>query len=599
MANLVGLAQEPDLLVRFDDAVQARPHALAIRSVAGDITFTQLNERVNRMAAALIDQGVSPRSRVGVCLPRDPDLLVTLLAVWRAGCAYVPMDPVYPPDRLAFMADDSDITLAVTATEDGAAWAGTHRVLALDALAAVSCSPSAPALPRYMPGQLAYIIYTSGSSGRPKGVAVSRGNVARLVRSLENSGLYAATPRTVAWNASVCFDASVQQWARVCRGDAIVLIDEDLRSAPAELATYLADMGVTDLDLTPSHWDVLREHLKPAAREATPLRLFVGGEAIPSTMWRNLADLRSQGVVDAFNLYGPTECTVDATTTPIDGEHPHIGVPLAGVRAYVLDDQLRSVADDSIGELYLAGATVADGYFGRPGLTAKCFVADPFAADGSRMYRTCDRVRRGPDGVLEYHGRTDRQVKLHGYRIELSEIETRLGEHPDISATFVTLFSHPHLGQVLVAYYTPAGGQQVAADSLRRHLLRYLPEFMAPTAYVPLPRLPRTGSGKIDIAALPSPVFGTPESTGEDDSGISDAIEELIAQTWAAVLGQDQISATDNFFALGGHSLVALQVVAQLKKRMGVVIPTRMVYQHPELRDLAAQVSALRTAGRG
>ncbi len=583
---------EADLMRRFQQVVADAPDRPAIRWAAGELSFAGLYERVTHLAGALHRRGVGPGARVGVCLPRHPDLLVTLLAVWLAGAAYVPLDPAYPAERLRFMADDAGVALVVAPAEADAAWSTGRTVIALDSLSAEHGGAVEPDLP--CPSlRPAYVIYTSGSTGRPKGVEASQGGVAHLLRGLEDAGIYAADPRTVAWNASVSFDASIQQWVRICRGDTIVLLDEDLRSAPEAMATYLSAAGVTDLDLTPSHWEVLSEQLTPRTAPAVPLRIFLGGEAVPPAMWRSLTDAAGGGLIEAVNLYGPTECTVDATAGWVNGPGPHVGRPLAGVRAYVLDERLRPVVAGDEGELYLAGDGVANGYANRPGLTAERFVADASGPAGSRMYRTGDRGRLRADGVLEYTGRMDRQVKVHGYRIEPGEIEAVLGGHEHVSAVVVRVHTDDRLGPVLVAYYTHAGPAEVPVQALRDRIAAQLPEFMVPSVFVAMSAMPRTTSGKIDVAALPEPVLGGADDPS-DGAAPAGPLEELIARTWADVLGQDSVSATDDFFALGGHSLVALRVVAQLKKQLGVVVPTKLVYEYPRLRDLAARVDALR-----
>jgi acyl-coenzyme A synthetase/AMP-(fatty) acid ligase/acyl carrier protein len=288
-------------------------------------------------------------------------------------------------------------------------------------------------------------------------------------------------------------------------------------------------------------------------------------------MWRELAE----SPLEALNLYGPTESTVDATATWITGPGgPHIGVPLAGIRAHVLDDALRPAP---AGELYLSGPRLAAGYLGRPGLTADRFVPDPFGPPGTRLYRTGDEVRWSPGGTLEFTGRLDRQVKLRGYRIELGDIESALCDAPGVTAAAVVLRDDQ-----LVAYHVGGGSEEARAAAAAQ-----LPGYMVPAAFVRLDQLPRTPNGKLDTAALPAPAA---EAGGAAPSGV---VEELIADVWSEVLGRDRIGADDDFFALGGHSLVALRVVARLKKNFGVPVSTKDVYRHPRLADLAQHVSAL------
>ncbi|MFI1252232.1 amino acid adenylation domain-containing protein [Streptomyces netropsis] len=596
-----------DLLARFQQAVVATPDRAAVHDERGSLTFAELDRRTAQVGKALTVRGAAPGEHIGVSLPRGADLVVALLAVWRAGAAYVPLDPAYPTERLHAMVRDAGIRTLLTADDDQV-WPEGVQTLSLTELpASPGRHPEPPVrTPAHAP---AYVIYTSGSTGTPKGVETTRGGVAALMSGLEAAGMYAEEPRVVAWNASVSFDASVQQWARVCRGDTLVVLGEEERTDPARLCEVLDRHGVHDLDLTPSHWHLLRADLLVRAAEGRRLRLFMGGEPVPEPTWRELAAERAEGRLEALNLYGPTECTVDATATWIEGGSPHIGHPLPGVRAHVLDAALRPVADGEEGELHLAGAGVAAGYVGRPSLTATRFVADPFAADGSRMYRTGDKVRRRADKTLEYLGRIDRQVKIRGYRVELGEIEAALATHPGVATAVVTLHSSPAAGEQLAAYLVAAdgtGGSAAAAapgpDALRDHLAGILPQYMLPTAYVTLDALPLTVNGKVDLAALPAPEQAADAAAQpEDDAARHHApdgeVETLIADVWAEVLGRAHIRADDDFFALGGHSLIALRVVARLKKQLGIAMSAREVYRHPRLRDLAQHVETVR-AGR-
>ncbi|SMC48766.1 non-ribosomal peptide synthetase [Lentzea albidocapillata] len=552
-----------DLLSRFHDVVRTAPERIAVRDTAGALTFAELEARTAALAAVLAARGVRRGDRVGVSVPRGSGLLVSLLAVWRAGAAYVPLDPAYPADRLAHMATDAAVRTTV-APED---LAGTR-----DAAAHTDVAVSA--------GDAAYVIYTSGSTGLPKGVQATRGGVASLVDGLEQMAVYAAEPRVVAWNASVSFDASVQQWARVCRGDTIVVLEDAHRTEPAKLTAWLDECGVSDVDMTPTHWEMLREHLLPARSDGRRLRLFIGGEPISVPVWRELA---GAGTVEAFNLYGPTECTVDATVAVVEGDHPGIGEPLPGNRLLVLDSSLREVPDGEIGELYIAGPRVSHGYLGRSGLTGARFLPDPSGEPGARMYRTGDLVRRTADGLLEFHGRADRQVKIRGHRVELGEIETVVRSSPAVAAAAVVV--RDDLAGQPVAYYVPSG--LAGVESLREHAAASLPEVMVPAAFVEVAALPLTPGGKLDTAALPAP----PVTAGTAPEG---EFERFIAQVWAEVLGRDSVSADDDFFALGGHSLVALRVVSKVKKTFGLKMSARDVYRHPRLTDLARHVESLR-----
>ncbi|MFZ3494400.1 non-ribosomal peptide synthetase [Streptomyces sp. 5.8] len=582
-------AAAPDLLARFREAVTAHPGRTAVTTPAGvSLTFAELDARARVLASALAGAGVRPGAAVGISLERGPELVCALLAVWRAGAAYVPLDPAHPGERLDYMVEDAGISVVVAA-EGGHAWPAGTRVVEPGA-GGVFPVPEATV----PPGAPAYVIYTSGSTGRPKGVTVTRGGAAHLVRSLEESGIYGATAGRVAWNASVSFDASVQQWARVCRGDGLLLLTEELRAEPEALGAYLLERDATDLDTTPSHWTALRDQVVAAAAHLSerPLRLFIGGEAVPHAMWADLAELSERGIVRAVNLYGPTECTVDSTAGWIAGDSAHIGPPLPGVGAYVLDDDLRPCDE---GELYLTGAGLAQGYQRRPGLTAERFLASPFGPAGSRMYRTGDRARWRADGALDYLGRVDHQVKVNGFRVELGEIEAALTDHPAVAAAVVVV-RQDAAGATLAGYVVPRPGAALDREELRGHIAARLPAYMVPSL-TELAGLPLAVGGKVDRTALPEPA-GRAAADGAAQAGAlpEGEFEVTVAEAWQEVLGRDGVLATDDFFALGGHSLMALRVVANLKRRLGVVIPTKLVYKHPVLRDLAREAARLRDA---
>jgi amino acid adenylation domain-containing protein len=559
------------------------------------------------LARALLAHGVARGDRIGVCLPRGSRLVVALLAVWRAGAAYVPLDPRYPHDRLAFMAEDAGIRVLITGGDSAFRPAGVefvdpadtrepaHAREPADAAGPAGDAPGSagvalPDLP-LSPLDSAYTIYTSGSTGLPKAVETTRGGVASLVAALEEFGAYGTQPQVVAWNASVAFDASVQQWVRVCRGDTVVVLDEDDRKDPERLEALLDRHAVTDLDLTPSHWELLRATLLRPRSDGRLLRLFMGGEPVSARTWRELSQARQDGVLEAVNVYGPTECTVDATAAWMSGDAPHIGRALPENRVRVLDGELREVPDGTEGELYIAGPRLARGYVNRPGLTAERFVADPFGAPGSRMYRTGDVVRRAASGVLEFVGRSDRQVKFRGYRVELGEIESVLSAHPEVENAVVLVRGEGESGNRLVAYCVPRAEAAPSADQLRAHAAGSLPDFMVPTDFVTLEQLPLTLNGKLDLAALPQ-AQEPAASPGAASEPLSDS-EQFIAGVWSEVLGREGLSASDDFFALGGHSLLALRVVARLKKERGLAVAVKDVYRHPRLSDLAGHVDAL------
>ncbi|RKT54244.1 non-ribosomal peptide synthetase [Saccharothrix australiensis] len=570
-----------DLTDRFRRVVRQFPDRVAVRAVDGALDFAALDHRSRRLAGALAAAGVGPGTRVGIHLGRTSRLVVALVAVWRAGGAYVPLDPSYPADRLAFMMADSGL-VAVIADEPVPGRPDGVALVPVD-------PPTTTVAPLDVdrdPDDAAYVIYTSGTTGKPKGVQVGVGGVEQLVHALEADDVYPSEHRTVAWNASISFDASVQQWIRVLRGDTLVLLDDEARTEPEALVALLEDHAVTDIDFTPTHVLAVREHLdhlaeRRVASGGSPLRLLVGGEAIPGALWEGLVARGLAGGLEAVNLYGPTECGVDATAAWIGGATPHIGTPLSGVKGYVLDERLRPTPPDEPGHLYLSGPGLAHGYVGRSALTAQRFVADPFDDGGARMYRTGDRVRERPDGTLEFLGRTDRQAKLRGFRIELDEVGHVLAEHPRVASAAVVLSG----GRELVAYVT---GSATEGEELRAWCATRLPPHMVPGRVAHLDRMPTTAGGKVDFADLEGRAPRSP--AGPEARREGGGVEDLLCAVWGDILGLDAIDAEDNFFALGGHSLLAITVVSEVKKTFAVRIKTADVYRFPRLGDLAGHI---------
>ncbi|WP_435190328.1 non-ribosomal peptide synthetase [Streptomyces sp. bgisy126] len=581
-----------DLLARLATAPGGRTAV-----VAGDrtLTFDELRAEAAAFAARLAALGTGPESVVALCLPRGAGLVTAIIGTLTAGAAYLPVDPALPAERRRYLVEDSGADLVVTDGPAGSPAPGT-RAVTLAELTDAAAHDAAPVPYAPVPvtaGTLAYVIYTSGSTGRPKGVEIDRGAVSLLLRELEGAGAATGEGRRVGWNASPSFDASVQQWVRLCRGDTLVMIDEETRRDPALLAALVDEQALTDLDITPSHADPLLDLLTPDGGPR-PLTLLVGGEAIGPALWDRLAAAHASGLLRAFNVYGPTECTVDATAAPIDrpGE-PHIGTALPGLRARLLDEDLAPVGDGETGELYLAGPRVARGYRNRPGLTAERFVADPSGAPGGRMYRTGDRCRRLPDGRLVYLGRADGQIKLRGHRVELPEIEAALTRVDGVAEAAVILGEDAGGTPGLIAYHR--GGD---AAALRTALTAALPAYMVPAAYVAVDRFATTPSGKLDRAALPTRVEAPKDQAGTAGSaeGLSGTAEELIARVWTQVLGAASIGPDDNFFKLGGHSLLAIKLVSRVRAELSVALPVKAVYANPRLRDLAAHIEGLTAA---
>ncbi|WP_243762466.1 non-ribosomal peptide synthetase [Streptomyces sp. Tu 3180] len=567
----------------FEAQAARTPRATALVARDATLDFAALNERANRLAHHLIAHGAGPERTVAVRLPRTSGLMVSLLAVAKAGGTFLFLDPGLPEERVARLLAD----------------AAPHTVLAEGALRAVEWDrlPAHDPTDRDRPAPLrpdhaAYIVYTSGSTGLPKGVVVEHRQLVNLCHD-HREGIVA--PHTAhgrrlraALSASFSFDTSWEGPLLLALGQEVHLVDEDVRLDPEAFCAQVAERGLDLVNVTPSFLRELTAAGLLAPGRHHPRVLLVGGEATGSDTWRELCAADGLGVT-AYNVYGPTECTVDATYGPVTDhpDRPVVGRPGRNLRAHVLDGALRPVPPGVPGELYLAGAQVARGYLNRPGLTASRFVADPFGAPGERMYRTGDRARWNERGLLEFLGRADEQIKIRGFRVEPGEVEAALLAHPDVAEAVVT--AREHAGRLmLVAYLVPAGDSAPAADALRLALRRTLPDHMVPAAFVPLARIPRTSSGKTDRRALPAPPAQPDPATAY--VAPRPGTEETLAAIWADVLRAERVGARDNFFALGGDSILSIQIVSRAR-RAGLALTTKDVFRHQTVAELALHVT--------
>ncbi|MTE22329.1 amino acid adenylation domain-containing protein [Streptomyces sp. TRM43335] len=584
-AGLPAADAAPTSLTALFEAQAARtPHATALVARDATLDFAALNDRANRLAHHLIASGVGPETVVAARLPRTSQAYAALLAVLKAGGTLLGLDPDLPAERVAFLLADAGP--AVVLDEAALREVPWDRLPAHDPTDADRLAP-------LHPENTAYIVYTSGSTGRPKGVAVEHRHLANLCHD-HREGLVA--PHTAdgrrlraAISASFSFDTSWEGPLLLALGQEVHLVDEDVRLDPEAFCALVAKRRLDLVNVTPSFLRELTAAGLLAPGRHHPRLLLVGGEAIDSAAWRELCAAEAGLGVVAHNMYGPTECTVDAVygRCAERPERPVIGRPGRNLRAYVLDGALRPVPPGTPGELYLAGAQVARGYLNRPGLTAARFLPDPFGAPGERMYRTGDRARWDAHGLLEFLGRTDDQVKIRGFRIEPGEVEAALGDHPDVAEAVVV--AREHAGRtMLVAYLVPAGDRTPPADELRVRLRRTLPDHMVPAAFVPLARIPRTSSGKTDRRALPAPPAQPDSATPY--VAPRPGTEETLAAVWAEVLGVERVGARDNFFALGGDSILSIQIVSRARAA-GLALTTKDVFRHQTVAELA-----LRTA---
>uniref|UniRef100_UPI0011609DC7 non-ribosomal peptide synthetase n=1 Tax=Streptomyces humi TaxID=1428620 RepID=UPI0011609DC7 len=585
----------------------ARPDSVALVCGERRLTYGGLMERANRLAHRLRDAGVGPESVVGLCLDRGVDTVVAMLAVWQAGGAWLSLDPEYPAERLAFMLADSRAALVVTQVHRaGVLPEGALPLLVLDdpaTAAAITAAPHpAPRVDTH-PEQLAYVIYTSGSTGRPKAVQVAHASVSRLFEAADLSGALTLSADSV-WSVShsFAFDFSVWEvWGPLTRGARSVVVPMDRVREPWRLRDLLAAEGVTHLSATPELFRQLSEAVEPGRDLPALGHVVFGGDALRRPHVARWSEARGLDAPALVNMYGITETTVHVTHHRL-GSADLVGDPglpvgrgLPGWRVYVLDERLSPVPVGVPGELYIGGAGVARGYGGRAALTAERFLADPFAGDGTRMYRSGDRARRLPDGVLEFVGRGDKQVKVRGFRIEPGEIEALLTAHPGVRSAVVTAHgdgAHRRLAAYLVPEDHAVGAPPVAV--LREHLRHGLPDFMIPAAFVELAALPLTANGKLDRTALPAPEPHPGErspagGTSDDDGFVAPRgpSEQLLADIWAHVLDVERVGAHDDFFDLGGHSLLATQVVFRIREAFSVELPLADLFDRPTVRDLA------------
>ncbi|MET9549882.1 amino acid adenylation domain-containing protein [Streptomyces sp. NPDC006627] len=565
----------------FEERAARSPHVVAVRCGTDVLTYGELETRANRLARYLVGLGVRREGRVGLCLPRGVDIVVGELAVWKAGGAFVPLDPEYPADRLAFMVADSGAQVVLGVGEPQAAAA--EPTVRLDdprtarEIAATSAEPLGATV---LPDQLAYVIYTSGSTGRPKGVAVAHGGVANLAEAMRPA-MAVAEGVAVLQFASFSFDAAVLDVAvTLAAGGTLAIASAQERAEPPALARMIDAAGVSTASVVPSLLSVLDPAAVPGVRN-----WVLGAELLT-------ADLASRWTPRArvWNTYGPTEATVMATLGAVDAgigasdEPPPIGRPLATMRTYVLDGFLGPVAPGVVGELYVAGPGVARGYVGRAGLTAERFVACPFAAVGGRMYRTGDLARWTADGQLLFAGRGDDQVKIRGFRVELGEVEAALTAHPAVRQAVAVVREDRPGDRRLVACLVPEEGRHdLDAREIRDQVALRLPEFMVPSALLVLDALPLTVNGKVDRAALPAPDL-TARVPGREPRTQT---EEIVCGLFAEVLGLEWVGADDGFFELGGDSLLAMRLVARVRGVLEAEVGIAELFGAPTVAGLA------------
>ncbi|WP_305729727.1 amino acid adenylation domain-containing protein, partial [Pseudomonas gingeri] len=565
----------------FEAQVQRTPDALAVVHGGRRLTYRELNEQANRLAHTLRKQGVQPDSRVGICVDRGAEMVVGLLAILKAGGGYVPLDPAYPAERIAYMLQDSApaAVLAQAATRDLLAGISVP-VINLDQGTWQDESVQNPEVPGLTSAHLAYLIYTSGSTGLPKGVMIEHRNTVNFLTWAHAAFGGPALEKTL-FSTSLNFDLAVYEcFAPLTSGGSIEVVKNVL-----ELQQGEHDIGL--INTVPS---ALKALLEVDGLPESVHTVNVAGEALKRSLVESLFE--KTGVQRLCNLYGPSETTTYSSWVSMDREDgfaPHIGKPVGNTQFYLLDEQQQPVPLGVPGEIYIGGAGVARGYLNREDLTAERFLNDPFSREASaRMYRTGDLGRYLPDGNIEYLGRNDDQVKIRGFRIELGEIDARLAKHPTVHEAVVTAREDIPGDKRLVAYYTLAAGQiSVDIEALRSHLQEQLPEYMVPAIYVLLEAMPLTPNGKLDRKALPTPDGDALIRRGyEAPQGET---ETTLARIWMQLLNVEQVGRHDHFFDLGGHSLLAVSLIERMRQA-GLSADVRVLFSQPTLAALAAAV---------
>ncbi len=571
--------------------VQARRMPNQVALVFGDdeLTYAELDRRANQLARHLGALGVGPDAPVGIYLPRSTEMVVAMLGVLRAGGAYVPLDPAYPSARVALVIEDAKLGFILSSEANRKALPPTAaKIISLDgdAKAIRAQDSSAPACAAG-PHNLAYVIYTSGSTGKPKGVMIEHRNVMNFFTGMDR--IIGIEPGTWLALTSISFDISVLElfWT-LARGYKVILHTEgNSDRIPGEIIGRF----VTHLQLTPSLLRALVADPESLRALAMLKKIFVGGEALPPAL---VSALRESFSGELYNMYGPTETTVWSTVHPVERQSASIpiGKPIANTQVYVLDSRMQLAPPGAVGQLWIGGEGVVRGYWNRPELTAERFVRDPFR-EGGRLYKTGDVARFLPDGNLEYIGRADFQVKIRGFRIELGEIEAALEHQPGVAQAVVAAREDRGGDKRLAAYIVPKPGERVNTEALRSALEAALPNYMVPSHFIGLEKLPLTANGKIDrnaLSALGNQAAARAEKTFEEPVG---EFEQALAKSWADALGLKRVSRHDNFFHLGGHSLAALKIAFKCRQEFQLEFPLQMFVQYPVLSEQAGRIEEM------
>jgi amino acid adenylation domain-containing protein len=585
----------------FEAQVDRSPRATALVFEQSSLSYTELNARANRLAHCLISRGIGPEQLVAIALPRSLEMVVALLGVLKAGAAYLPLDPDYPPQRLTSMLEDAQPACVLATAQLAQQFSdNVIPVLLPDAPEMIERLAQCPATnpcdaERVRPLNAqnpAYVIYTSGSTGAPKGVVISQGSLTNFLWAMRALFPLQQHDRLLAVT-TIGFDiAALEVFVPLISGARVLIAPRQTVQDPPALARMIKNTGTTILQATPTLWNAV---LADNGQDLSGLRMLVGGEPLSSRLRHRLCHLGGA----LINLYGPTETTIwstamDLTMDQSEAGAPSIGRPIWNTQIYLLDGNLRPVPVGVAGELYIAGAGLARGYLNRPALSAERFVADPYGETGSRMYRSGDLARWRTDGVLEFLGRTDQQLKVRGFRIEPGEIEAALERHPAVARAAVIGRRDSEGGQQLVGYVVPADSETADPALLRSYLSQRLPGYMVPAAIIMLDALPLTANGKLNIKALPAPDFAAGKSNGRRSPRTPQ--EEILCGLFAGVLGLERVGIDEDFFALGGHSLLVTRLLGRIRAALEVELPIRSVFETPTVAGLAQRLNGAQPA---
>jgi amino acid adenylation domain-containing protein len=580
----------------FERQAQRDPNAIAVTSGRGELTYGELNRLAEALASQLRDAGVGPEMVVGLCVPRSPAMLVGALGVFKAGGAYLPLDPTEPEARLNFMFGDAGVSVVVTDQSLKEKMSGGERhVIALDETGriagreTVAEKPSAEDSSRTLnPQSLAYVIYTSGSTGTPKGVEIAHESLANLVSW--HQGAFKVIPQDRAsCVARVGFDAAVWEiWPYLTAGASLHVPDGEKLKDPEAFQSWLIEHRIT-ISFVPTPMAERLLALK-WPRETALRMMLTGGDTLHLYPPADLPFL-------LVNNYGPTECAVVATSGLVSAQRgenrlPSIGRSIDNTQVYILDDRMNEVPVGTAGEIYIGGLGVARGYRNRPELTVERFLPNPFGVDGSRLFKTGDCAQVLPDGQFAFLGRFDEQIKIRGFRIEPNEIAAALNEHLAVSQSAVAAREITCGDSQLVAYLVPKTGHLATVSELRNFLSARLPAYMVPALYVTIDTIPLTPNGKVDRAALPAP--DAANTLGEDVFHAAQTeVEQAVAGILAPLLGLERVDVEANFFALGGHSLLGIQLISRVRDALGVELSLRTVFEAPSVAELSAEIERL------